>query len=209
MDIGVGAVGGIDRIKEQILEDANAEAERIIAEAEDRVRILKEKKAEEAGNLKKRLAEESNLKAQERKRRMLTAAKLEMKKSILAVKQEMINKVLEETLKAIEQMPAAEYRQVIVNMLMKTVVSGEETVIFSEKDRDRLDAGFLAGVNIKLTEQGKKGELKLAPQRGQFSSGFVLVSGGLEINNSFESIIRMSRNEMESEIAEILFGEEG
>jgi ATP synthase (E/31 kDa) subunit. len=87
---------------------------------------------------------------------MLTAAKLEMKKSILAVKQEMINKVLEEALKAIEQMPAAEYRQVIANMLMKTVVSGEETVIFSEKDRDRLDAGFLAGVNIKLTEQGKK-----------------------------------------------------
>jgi hypothetical protein len=44
MDIGVGTVGGIDRIKEQILEDANAEAGRIIAEAEDRARMLKEKK---------------------------------------------------------------------------------------------------------------------------------------------------------------------
>jgi V/A-type H+-transporting ATPase subunit E len=209
MIMGVEAVGGIDRIKEQILEDAQVDAERIITEAEDRARALKEKKAEEAGNLRQRLIEESSLKAQERKRRMLTAANLEMKKNILAVKQEMINKVLEEALNAIEQMPVAEYRSIIAEMLMDTVISGDETVVFSERDQDRLDAGFLAGVNIKLREQGKKGELKLAPQRGRFRSGFVLVYGGLEINNSFESIIRMSRNELESEVAEILFGEEG
>jgi len=207
--VGVEAVGGIERIKEQIIEDARAYAEKIIAEAEDKVRSLKEKKAEEAGNLRQKLIEESSLKAQERKRRMLTAASLELKKDILAVKQEMIDKVFEEALNAIEKMPVAEYRSVIADMLIDAVVSGDETVIFSERDLGRLDAGFLAGVNIKLKEQGKKGELKLASERGRFRSGFVLVSGGLELNNTFESIIRMRRNELESEIAEILFGEEG
>lgn len=205
----MGAVAGIDRIKEQILEDARAEAERIIREAEDKVRALKEKKSEEANALKGKLMEESSLKAQERKRRMITAANLEIRKNILAVKQEMINKVLEEALKAIEQMPVAEYRSIISNMLLDTVVTGDETVIFSERDKDRLDAGFIAGVNIKLKEQGKKGQLKLGQAAGNFRSGFILISSGLEINNSFESIIRMNRNEMESEIAGILFGEEG
>ena len=209
MIMGVEAVAGIDRIKEQIIENARADAERIIAEAEDKAHALKEKKAEEAEIIKRRFLEESSLKAQERKRRMLTAANLEMKKDVLAVKQEMIDRVFEETLNVIEQMPVAEYRGVIADMLIDAVVSGDETVIFSERDQDRLDAGFLAGVNIKLKEQGKKGELKLAPERGHFRSGFVLVSGGLELNNTFESIIRMRRNELEAEIAEILFGEEG
>lgn len=200
---------GIDRIKEQILEDAQTEAERIISEAEDKVRALKEKKREEANALKEKLMEESSLKAQERKRRMMIAANLEMRKNILAAKQEMINKVIEDTLKVIEQMPVAEYRGIISNMLLDTVVTGEETVIFSERDKDRLDAGFIAGVNLKLKEQGKKGQLKLGPAAGDFRSGFILKSGGMEINNSFEAIIRMNRNELESEIAGILFAEEG
>lgn len=202
-------MGGVNSIKDKILEDARIDAERIIQEAEEKALALKGEKGQQADILKKRFIEENNEKAKERNRRMLAVAQLEMRKGILAVKQEMIDKVLIETLKAIEAMPAEQYRQIIADMLEDSVVTGAEQVIFSNKDQKRLDEEFLAEVNNRLKLKGKKGNLKLVPERGSFNSGFVLIAGGIEINNSFESIIRMSRDRLESEIAQILFGEEG
>ncbi|HZJ83268.1 MAG TPA: V-type ATP synthase subunit E family protein [Clostridia bacterium] len=201
-------MNGVNRISKRILDDARAEAVRIIEEAVDRARSLKEKEIKESQKANKRLQEEYVERAKERKRRMLAVAELEMRKELLSVKQDMINKAMEAVQQAILDMPKAEYRQIIVDMMIGSA-QGDEEVFFSKADDDRLDEGVLDEVNKTLKEQGKKGNLKLSPEKETFQGGFILKSGGVEINNSFESIIRMGRDDVESQLAGILFQEEG
>ncbi len=201
-------MNGIDRISQRILEDAQAEAARIIEEAEQRARSIKDRKVKEVEKSNQKLHEENMAKAQERRRRMLSAAELEMKKETLAAKQQMIDEAMEKAKQAIMDMPKDEYRRVISKMLLESA-QGHEEVVFSAADEERLDQSLIDQVNQELKEQGKKGELKLSPERGEFEGGFILRSGGMEINNTFGAILRMSRNHLEARLAEILFGKEG
>jgi V/A-type H+-transporting ATPase subunit E len=201
-------MNGIDRISERILEDARAEAARIVKEAQERARSLKERKKEQTEKENEKLYRESMNRAQERKRRMLAVAELEMRKQILATKQQVIDETMERVNQAIKEIPRDEYRRIISQMLLESA-QGDEEVFFSVEDEDRLDQSLIDEVNQELISQGKKGGLKLSPERETFGGGFILKSGGMEINNTFEAIIRMSRDEVESQVARILFGEEG
>ena len=69
-------MNGIDRISQRILEDAQAEAARIIEEAEERARSIKDRKIKEVEKSNQKLHEENMAKLR-RKRRMLSAAELE------------------------------------------------------------------------------------------------------------------------------------
>ena len=199
---------GIDRISQRILEDAQAEAARIIEEAEERARSIKDRKTKEVEKSNQKLHEDNMAKAQDRKRRMLSAAELEMKKEVLAAKQQMIDEAMEKAKQAIMDMPKDEYRRVISKMLLESA-QGHEEVVFSAADEKRLDQSLIDQVNQELKQQGKRGELSLSPERGEFEGGFILRSGGMEINNTFGAILRMSRNHLEARLAEILFGKEG
>lgn len=201
-------MNGIDRISERILKDARDEATRIVEEAQERARSLKDKKVEQTNKDNERLYRESADKAQERKRRMLAVAELEMRKEILSVKQQTIDEAMDRVNEVIMEMPRDEYRKVVSHMLLESA-QGDEEVFFSTSDEERLDQGLIDEVNRKLLEAGKKGELRLSPERGAFQGGFILKSGGMEINNTFEAIIRTGRDEVESDLARILFGEEG
>ena len=198
----------IDSISQRILDDAQVESARIIGESEQRARFIKDRKIKEAEKKNQKLHEENLARAQERKRRMLSAAELEMKKEVLAAKQQMIDEAMEKAKQAIMDIPRDEYRRVISKMLLESA-QGYEEVIFSAADEERLDQSLIHQVNQELKEQGKRGELRLSAERGQFDGGFILRSGGMEINNTFGAILRMSRNHLEARLAEILFGKEG
>ncbi|SFQ11791.1 V-type ATP synthase subunit E [Caldicoprobacter faecalis] len=200
-------MNGFDKIKQRILEDAQQEAERIIQSAEEKAREIKEAKANEVGKLKKRLTEQNMEAAREHKRRMLVSAQLEMKKKVLAAKRDMIEAVFRGVIERISSMADDQYREVIASMLLNAPLQGDEEVVFSVYDQYRLDQGFLDYVNEQLKKQGRKGQLRLAPDRGQFKAGFVLRGHEVEINSSFEAIVRALRIEMEPQVAEMLFGE--
>ncbi|NLI60875.1 MAG: V-type ATP synthase subunit E [Clostridiales bacterium] len=201
-------MNGIDRISQRILDDAQAKAAQIIEEARQRARSIKDKKTEEAEKNNQKIHKNNKAKAQERRQRMLGAAELEMRKEVLASKQQMIDEVMEKTKEAIMDMPRGEYGKIVSNMLLESA-QGHEEVIFSVSDEGRLDQSLIDKVNKMLKGQGKRGELKLAPERGEFDGGFILRSGGMEINNTFGAILRMNRNHLEARLAEILFGKEG
>ncbi len=48
-------------------------------------------------------------------------------------------------------------------------------------------------------------ELKLSDEDRGIQGGFIVKVDGVEINNSFETLLRMEREKVESEIADILF----
>lgn len=200
-------MNGFDNIKHRILEDARQEAERIIQSAEEKAQEIKQAKADEASRLKQRLTEQSMEAARERRRRMLVSAQLEMNKKLLAVKRDMIEAVFTGAIDRISGMADDQYRELIASMLLNAPIQGDEEVVFSVHDENRLDQSFLDYVNKKLHKQGRKGKLRLAPDRGQFKAGFVLRGQKVEINSSIDAIVRALRTEMESQVAAMLFGE--
>lgn len=201
-------MNGIDRISKRILDDARAEAARIIDEARERARSLKEDRLEQVEAENERHYNESVIMAKERKQRMLAMAGLEMRKDALAAKQQLIDDVMEKVKEAIMVMPRDEYRHIVSKMLLESA-QGHEEVYFSVVDEGRLDQSIVDEVNNLLRAGGKKGELRLSPKREEFHGGFILRTGAMEINNTFGALIRTSRDEVESELARILFKEEG
>lgn len=198
-------INGIDKIKERILEDAKLEAKKIIEDANIKIDEVKKNSEAKAATIKEKLNKDYEVKKSDLKRRMLSVAQLDMRKDTLQAKQSMIDKVFAQCLKTVSEMPAAEYRAIIEDLLLQTIQTGNEEIIFSKLDDARLDSNFIAGVNSRLTSMGKKGEVKVAQEKGTFNGGFILRAGGVEINSTFEAILRLAREEIESQVAQMLF----
>ncbi|MCF0126958.1 MAG: glycogen/starch synthase, partial [Pseudobutyrivibrio sp.] len=62
------------------------------------------------------------------------------------------------------------------------------------------DDAFLTELNSKI-----KGELVLSKTIGDFKGGFVLESNGIEINNTYEALVSSLRDDLEFEVAKVLF----
>lgn len=195
----------IEDILRKIKSDAEAKASEIIRNAKsERENILK-KAEEEAALLKEKLLKEGKDSAAQEGKREITMANLEARKEMLAVKQKLIEEAFKKALNGLYSFSAEEYRSVIKKMLISAVVSGEEEVIVSVADKEKLTPEFIAKVNEELKKNGKKGNLMLFSEERGIRGGFILREGRKETNLSFDSLIEEKRDELEDNLISIIF----
>jgi len=182
-----------DRKSGQILQAARKEAERIAASAaEESIRI-----AEAA----KRLSRE---RASEEKERILATTKLDIRKAVLERKQNLMDEAFSRAIRQLRQKNTQNYVALIEKLLIGAVDSGTEEVIVGEADKEIINSRVIAEVNGKL---GKKGRLTLSPTPGSMTGGFVLRQGKVDTNFSFDGLIELAREGLETEVARVLFQE--
>ena len=198
---------GLDKIKEKILEDAKREADKIIKDAELEAQQILEQAEKTAAENRKTLNEKAQEDAQETRRKTLAMTELDMRKEQLAVKQKMIDLAFEKTLERLNKLEGKEYEKMILNMLEKAVETGQEEIILSTNDRKKFKPELLATLNNRLSKKGIKAALKISNEARRIQGGFILKRRGVEVNGSFETLIRTEREEIESKVAAILFGE--
>jgi V/A-type H+-transporting ATPase subunit E len=198
---------GMEKIKERILEDARREADKIIRGAEKEAQNILDHAEKTARQRKKALYEKAQKDSQEARRKTLAMAELEMRKGLLAVKQKMVDTAFERALEKLRNLEGKDYENMIMGMMEKAVETGNEEIILSPNDLKKFKPEFLSTVNQRLSKKGIKSNLKIAEETRNIQGGFILKGKGVEVNNSFESIIRMERDEIESQVAAILFGE--
>jgi len=196
---------GADRIIQRILDDANARAESIKADARDKAKAVENEAREKASRKEEQILDQAKKDAEEQKRRIIGVAQLEARKDLLAAKQEMIGKAFEAALEQLLNLDDRAYFSMIHDMLLEYVETGTETVMFSAGDLERIPDNFWQEIHQALVKQGKKGELKLSDEPRDIRGGFVLQAEGVEINCSFESLLEMKRDELETEVAAVLF----
>lgn len=196
---------GADKIVKKILEDAKAKADAIKADTQEKARAVEEEAKQKAERKKEHILEQAHKNAEEHKRRIIGVAQLEARKDKLAAKQDLISDVFEQALKQLESMDDQSYFKVLQNLLLEHAETGEELVFCSAKDQGRIPDSFWQEVNDTLVKQGKKGELKPAETTRDIRGGFILQSEGVEINCSFEALLEMHRDELEPEVAAVLF----
>lgn len=198
-------MSGANKLKEKILAEAGSQAADVLAEARQKSSEILARGEGEAAAKKVSLLEQAAVQAGERRSRAQTIAELDARKAILAAKGKLIEDTFQQALDRLSLLDQKAYQDILFNMLLAAAQTGAEEVIVSQSDRARFTPEFLARVNQALTQQGKKGKLTLSAETSEMQGGFILRSGDVEINNSFDSILGIQRDQLEPEVAAILF----
>jgi V/A-type H+-transporting ATPase subunit E len=197
----------LEKILERIEQDAQGEVDRIKSRASKTVDEILKKAQDEAEALQAQALEDARIEAEQRKERLISTANLDLRKARLAEKQDAIDAAFREAVESLLNMEDAEYRSIMRGMILPNVQTGDEEIILSEKDKAGLGEELLEEVNRQLIETGKKGKLTLSRDTYNILGGFILRRGKIELNSSFETLFKSSRDDLESEVSKILFPE--
>ncbi len=196
---------GAEKLVDRILKEGRQRADEITSNGQKKADEIIENAKQSAQKRVEAIDQKAREDAQEIKRRVRAVAEMEMRKDILAVKQQLIDQVFDQVMEQLKNLSTEEYQNILLNLFIKTVDTGREQVIIASGDQERVNQQFIDRVNQTLIEQGKTGNLTLSGESRDIKGGFILKSGGVEINNSFEAILRMEREDLEPKVAEILF----
>lgn len=190
---------GQQKIIDKILSDAKHDAGEMLSEALKKAEALVAAKQAEADAEYDLSVEEARKAGEEVVRRRLTVADLEVKKLLLSAKKQAVDEAFEESLKKLLALPKEEYTVLVESMIASAADDGD-VVVISENDKNVLTKAVFDKISAKI---GKK--LTLSDTLGNFRGGVMLLGKGVDKNLTFESELALLRDEVEPEVAKIMF----
>ena len=197
---------GVEKITERILAEANEAADNAKSEAEAKAKEILEEFEGKAKQNYEQLVANGRIEAAAAAERKVRTAKLQAKKDILGTKQEFIDRAYTIAQESILALPEDEYVSLLAKKACEASVSGEEAVILNEDDRSALGQKVVEAANALLAAAGKKASLVLSDETANIIGGLFLKQNDVSVNCSIDSIIGTFREDMDIEIAKVLFG---
>lgn len=194
---------GLDKMINQILEEANSSAKEKIEEAKAQAEEIMSKAREDAKTLGEDISNKSDADIANYKERVKSSADLRRRTALLAAKQEMISQTIDKAYETFCSKADTEYFQILKEMLEKFVQPQEGDIYFSQADLDKMPAGF--GEEIQKIAAAKGGKLTLSKEGKNIERGFILAYGGIEENCSFKALFDSKRDELQDKVQKILF----
>ncbi len=228
-------MNGIEKITARIQTDMKAEVEEILKNAETKAAEIRAEYEAKAKAEAETAADAHREAAARQKERLESAAKMDAKKELLAAKQACLDEAFEKARKKLLNLSEDDYVDLLAHLVVKSVKTGREELIFNARDKERVGAKVVAKANAMLTaaanpdtsKEEKKGRkvgnfiakvvnsasalmqgtamLTLAEETREMEGGVTLRDGNVEVNCAFETQLRILRNNMAAEIAAILF----
>ena len=224
---------GIENITARILSDAKADVQAVEAETAEKVQAIREQYARQAEQEAAAILSRGKKAAEERLERLESAAQMERRKLELAAKQQVLEEAFDKALDDLCSLRDEDLIALLAALAARAAVSGKEQLIFSESDRARVGKQVVMAANELLVKgavpalpdmgEGKVGAfldkmiqttaskltgtgmLTLSEQTRPIRRGFVLSDGEVEVNCAFETMVRVRREQLEKEVADILF----
>lgn len=198
-------MSNVNNITSKILKDAEVRKESILKAAEEEKNKILSKKAASAKELEAEILAKAEVEAKAKKERILSGAKLKVRNDKLAAKQEVIDSVFKASIEKLNALGQKEFLDFLKSSICALDIEGDETLQLNAQGLGFIDDKFMLEINSSLKSKGLKGEIKLNQTAGDFSGGFILEKNGVEINNTFESLVESLRDELELDIAKVLF----
>lgn len=195
----------VNNITSKILRDAEGRKESILATAEEEKNKILSKKVASAKELEKEILEKAEIEAKSKKERVISGAKLKARNEKLAAKQEVIEEVFSKSVETLCKLNDREFVKFIKDSILSLNIDGDETLILNNDGQKIVSKEVVAEINAELKAKGLKGEIKISETIGSFRGGFILEKGGVEINNTFESLVDSLKDQLEFEVAKVLF----
>lgn len=199
-------MNGIEKITQRIDQDAQAEIDAIIAQAQTEADAITARYAAQAEKETADIVARGKVHAQERKERLASMADMEAKKVVLGAKQQMLDEAFALALEKLAGLPEEQYVALLTSLAVEASATGKEKIILSQSDRARYGVKVATGANEKLAAAGKPASLTLSEETRPIRGGLLLSDGDVEVNCAFETLIRLSRSELSGEVLKILFG---
>ncbi len=188
----------------KIKEDATKQASDIINAAKQRTDEIKQQTNKRISEMREndRVKFESESAAMQD--RMLRMSELENKKDLLSSKRELVSSAFDRALELLYALPDKEKKEFFLRQIL-SLASGDEALQPAEKSKQLFDEHFILEINEALKKSGKNGLIRLSHDNFVSGTGFILKKDGVEINCTFEAIVNSKRQELEGEVAKILF----
>lgn len=195
-------MNGIEKITARITEDCRKETFAILAEARAKAEEITAKAKAEAQAVGDEVLAQGRRAAAEREDRLASTAQMECRKAVLAAKQDVIEEAFEQAHKQLLALPEDKYIALLADLAVQASVTGKEKLIFSAPDRARVGKAVAAAANEKI---GSNAALTLAEETRPMDGGFILSDGAVEVNCTFDTLIRLQRGALSGEVAKVLF----
>lgn len=225
---------GMEKIAARIRADAREEIARLEEQTRQSVQEIRRKYEELGEQETQTILARGQAAADERLERLKGAMELERRKGELAAKQQLLDEAFALALNKLCTLPEQECVALLAGLAVRACQTGREELIFSPRDRERIGKQVVAAANAKLVDQAAPelperlsdskvgalldkvvkntaaivtgaGQLTLSDQTRSIQGGFILSDGEVEVNCSFETLVRMQREQLERQVAELLF----
>ena len=193
-------MNGIEKIIDRISGDAQAEIDAILNEARAQAAEITAKYEAQAKVEADEVLARGKRAAAEREERLVSVAQLECRKGLLAAKQEVIDATFQLALKKLLNLPQEECVALLTDLAVQAAPNGKGKLIFSQVDRARVGKAVVMAANEKLN-----GSMTLAEETRPMSGGFILSDGAVEVNCSFETLVRLQKAELTGKVTGVLF----
>ena len=193
-------MSNLNNITSKIIKDAEVERESILAKAaEEKAKVLA-KKEDSANEISKELLEKAQNEAKSKKERVISSAKLKVRNDKLAAKQQIIDEVYENSIKKLTSLSKEEFLSFVRESILAMNLTGKQNLVLNETGLSLIADNIISELNSKINA-----EITLSKTAGNFKGGFVLENNGIEINNTYEALVSSLRDELEFEVAKVLF----
>ena len=186
---------GIEKITQRINDQAQAEIDSILAAAQAQADLITQQGKAKAEAESAELAARNTMAAAARQERLIGAAQMEAKKLVLAARQELMEKAYDKALEKLCTMSDEAYIAVVVDLLEQAAPDGKGSVVFGADVKQRIGEAAVAQANKKLG-----GSLTLAEETRPMKGGFILSRGNVEVNCTFETLVRLQKAETAGEV---------
>lgn len=193
-------MSNVKNITSKILKDAEAGKENILTAAEEEKNKILSKKASSANEIAQEILQKAEADAKSKKERVISSAKLKVRNNKLAAKQEIIDEVFEKSINKLTELSKEQFLNFVKNSILSMNLTGKQTLILNETGLKFVDDSFIDELNKEV-----KATIALSKTAGNFKGGFILENNGIEINSTYEALVSSLRDELEFEVAKVLF----
>ena len=196
-------MNGIEKITARIAEDGKAENDALLAQAKAQAAEITAKYQAQAQAEADEVLAQGRAAAEDRARHLDSMAQMECRKAVLAAKQDVIEEAFQAAHKKLLELPTEQYVELLAKLAVQASTTGKEKLIFSPSHRNQVGKAVVVAANKKLA--GGEGSLTLSEETRPMDGGFILSDGAVEVNCTFDTLIRLQRGALAGEVAKVLF----
>jgi V/A-type H+-transporting ATPase subunit E len=193
----------IENILIRIDEETRSRVDEIVGAAEAKAATIRGEYEKGGAALREELAALVRARAENEERRLVVAAKLELRKQLLERKREILAEVYGEARSRIEALPAERYLEILKALVLGTALSGREEIVVPAAQRALFTPAFVEALN----REREGASMRIADEPGDFAWGVVLREGRRRVDLTIGVIFEQLASRIESRVAAALFPE--
>ncbi|QQK07423.1 V-type ATP synthase subunit E [Miniphocaeibacter halophilus] len=184
-------MSNLDNIIQTILQDAEAESEKILNEAENNKNKYISEIEKQARERKEEIISKANEEAEQLVEKTTNNANLKARDSLLIAKQDVISKIIDIVKEKLKNIDDKSYTDILLKTIKSSNIGDDVEIMVQE---NRVDIVKSLGLKNKISDK-------------YVESGFSILEGNSVLNNDFSSLVDYMKDDLESYIAEKLFSE--